>query len=149
MSGWTTSLLEGLAVRLDGAGIADWDPAGAYPQASTGRVITLRSLPPAPDRAAALAMYPLGDGDDAGLADVLVAVQVRTRGTSDPREMDDFADAIFEELHGASMLTLGGVHVSLIRRQSGALLPPDESGRHQRTDNYYLNAARPNAYRLD
>ena len=93
------------------------------------------------------------DADDAGLADVTALVQIRTRGTTDPRDVDDLADAVFDELHGAYGLMLGTaprlVHTSLIRRRSSALLGPDQLGRHERTDNYYVTASRPNVYRPD
>lgn len=149
MPGWTTTLLEGLAAHIAGAGIAEWTPGGTYDPDQAGAVVALRALPDGPDRAIALATYPVADGDDAGLADTITAVQVRTRGTQDPRTVDDLADAVFDLVHGAAMLTLGTVHTSLIRRQSGGLIGPDERGRHERTDNYYVYAARPNAHRTD
>lgn len=151
--GWTVNLLEGLAAHIAGNGIAAWDPEGVYDPDSAEAVITMRALPDRPDRALALALYGDTDTDDVGLADVTPAVQIRTRGTTDPRVVDDLADAVWQLLHGATMLTLGSgitaVHTTLIHRRSGALLGPDASGRHERTDNYYIDAARPNAHRPD
>lgn len=153
MSGWTTRLLTGLAEHLAAAGIADWDPNGTYPAAPPRPVIVFRALPDKPDRVIALAMYGDVDLDDAGLNDVVAAVQVRTRGTTDPRDADDIADAVWELLHGAEMLRLGTgpdtVATTLIRRRSSALLGQDAAGRWERTDNYYVAAARPNAHRPD
>lgn len=147
--GWTVDLLEGLAEHLAAADVAEWNPDGTYDPDTAAAVITMRALPAAPDRALALALYGDTDTDDAGLSDVTALVQVRTRGTTDPRVVDDLSDAVFDLVHGATMLTLGPVHTTLIRRRSNALLGPDEHGRHERTDNYYVMAARPNAHRPD
>lgn len=147
--GWTTNLLTGLAEYLAAGDAGTWDPDDVFDPAATVPPISLRALPDAPDRAIAMATYPVADGDDAGLADVLTAVQIRTRGTTDPTTVDDVADAVFDRIHGAEHLVLGGVHVTLIWRQSGAIVGPDESGRFERTDNYYLHAARANAHRPD
>lgn len=148
--GWTKNLLVGLAEWLAAGNVGTWPGlGGTYDPAATVPVISVRALPDRPDRAIAITLYSVADGDDAGLADVLTALQVRARGTTDPTVVDDVADAVFDRIHGLSMVTLGGVHVTLIRRQSGALLGPDESGRWERTDNYYLHAARPNTYRTD
>lgn len=147
--GWSTNFLTGLAEYLAAGNVGTWTPVGVFDPAATVPPISLRALPDAPDRAIAVTTYPIAEGDDAGLADVLTGLQVRTRGTTDPTTVDDVADAVFDRIHGASMLTLGGVHVTLIRRQSGALLGPDDSGRFERTDNYYVHAARPTGHRPD
>lgn len=151
--GFTVDLVTGLAERIAAAGIAQWNPAGVYAATLTTPVITQRALPDRPDRAIAITAYNDTDTDDAGLSDVTALVQFRTRGTTDPRSVDDLADAVFDDLHGAWGLTLGtgpaAVHTSLIRRRSAALLGPDKHGRHERTDNYYVIASRPNAYRPD
>ncbi|MFC4912590.1 minor capsid protein [Actinomadura gamaensis] len=150
---WTNDLLAGLAAHLAAAGIGQWKPVGTYDPASAVPAITLRTLPDRPDRAIALDLFADVDADDAGLADVLAAVQIQTRGTRDPSDVDDLADAIWDRLHGAQMLTLdtgpAAVHTTLIRRRSSDRLGADEHGRYLRSCNYYVNAARPNAYRPD
>ncbi|TYK47155.1 minor capsid protein [Actinomadura decatromicini] len=150
--GWTTNLVVGLASHLAAAGIVRWQPTGAY--APTGLPpVFLRSLGDAPDVAVALAPYGDPETEDAGLSDVVQAVQVRTRGTTDPVTADNLADAIWDELHGAEMLRLGEgeamVATTLIRRRSTAVLGADAAGRYERVCNYYIQASRPNRHRPD
>lgn len=150
--GWTNNLLAGLAADLDSAGIADWDPTGPYSPTAAAPVITLRSLPDRPDRAIALSVYTDIDTDDAGLGDVLVAVQARIRDRS-ASAVDDLADLIWDRWHGLAGLVVGSgetaVHTVLIRRRSSALLGVDGSRRWERADNYYIAATRPNTNRPD
>lgn len=150
---WTEDLLTGLAEFLAAAGVASWYPSGAFPASPPHPPVALRSLPNGPDRAYSLDAYIEVDTEDAGLSDVTVAVQVQSRGTKDPADVDDVADAVWEVLHGARMLTLGSglsaVHTSLIYRRSTARLGVDDHGRYERSCNYYVMAARPNAYRPD
>lgn len=150
---WTEDLLTGLAEHLAAHGVASWYPTGAFPAAPPQPPVALRTLPNAPDRAYSLDAYTEVDTEDAGLADVTTAVQLQSRGTRDPADVDDVADAAWEVLHGARMLTLGSglsaVHVSLIYRRSTARLGTDDHGRYERSCNYYVMAARPNAYRPD
>ncbi|GAA2298298.1 hypothetical protein GCM10010402_66120 [Actinomadura luteofluorescens] len=152
MTGWTTSLLVGLASHLAAAGIVRWQPTGAYALDGLPPVF-LRALGDAPDLAVALAAYSDPDGDDPGLSNVVQAVQIRTRGTGDPTSVDDLADAIWNELHGAEMLRLGAgpatVATTFIYRRSTAVLGTDAAGRYERTCNYYVTASRANAHRPD
>jgi hypothetical protein len=152
VTGWTTNLLIGLAERLDTAGIVRWQATGAYTAGGLPPVF-LRALGDAPDIAVALAAYGDPENEDAGLSDVVQAVQIRTRGDRDPVTVDDLADQIWDELHGAAMLRLGTapnvVATTLIRRRSTAALGVDAAGRYERVDNYYITAARPNAHRPD
>lgn len=149
---WTDDLLTGLAEHLDAAGVGQWQPAGAY---TTGDPppITLRALPDAFDRAYALSYYTEVETEDAGLSDVTAGVQLRSRGSTDPADVEDLADAVWEVLHGARMVTLGSaprlVHTSLIYRRSTALLGADRTGRFERACNYYVTASRPNVHRPD
>lgn len=152
MTGWTTRLLIGLAEHLAGAGIVRWQDTGAYTPAGLPPVF-LRALGDAPDIAVALAAYGDPENEDAGLSDVVQAVQIRTRGTRDPVTVDDLADQIWDEIHGAEMLRLGTgdeqVATTLIRRRSTAALGIDASGRYERVCNYYIQASRPNRHRPD
>lgn len=152
MSGWTTNLLVGLAEHLAAAGIVRWQPTGAYAEGGLPPVF-LRALGDAPDVAVALAAYGDPENEDAGLADVVQAVQIRTRGDRDPVTVDDLADQIWDEIHGAEMLRLGTgaaqVATTLIYRRSTAALGADAQGRYERTCNYYVKASRPNRHRPD
>jgi hypothetical protein len=149
---WTNDLLTGLAVRLADAGVASWYGDALIPASPPFPPVALRSLPDAPDRAYALDAFTEVDEEDPELGDVTAAVQLQSRG-DDPDDVDDIADAAWGALHGARMFTLGSglsaVHVSLIYRRSTARLGVDGHGRYERSCNYYVLAARPNAYRPD
>lgn len=140
----TTDLLDGLAADLDDAGIATYDPGGPYTDGDPP-VVTIGGTPPHPDRAAALMAYPVDD--DYKLSDSVVAVQVRTRGTIDPRTVERLADDVFDRWHGVMATDYGGVYVVAMWRQSGAQLGRDDSGRWERSDNYYLTIHRSSTHR--
>jgi hypothetical protein len=145
---WTDDLLAGLADYLADDGTAfTWDPTGTYqPAAPTPLVIG--QLPIGPDQVVALSPYPVDDatGD---LNDTVLGVQFRVRGTKDPRTVLAVTDAVFDRLHSARRLVLGGVHVVQIWHVSGADLGTDSNNRHERTENYYVQATRPSAHRPD
>ena len=149
---WTNDLLTGLAVHLADAGVATWYGDDPFPKAPPHPPVALRSLPDNPDRAYSLDDYTEVDEENPDLSDVTAAVQLQSRG-ADPDDVDDIADAAWQVLHGARMLTLGSgltaVHVSLIYRRSTARLGVDGHGRYERSCNYYVLASRPNANRPD
>lgn len=142
--GWTRAVTVGLAEYIADAGLAEWDPENPYADGATG--LFYRWLPPGPDRAVVLTPYAVAD--DADLADVVLGVQVRTRGAvGDAGAPDDLADALYELLHGARRVVLGPAEVVLIWRQSFAAFGPDRAGadtadRWERVDNYRLQTAR-------
>lgn len=143
--GYTTDLLTGLAQLLAAEGIGVWNTDAAYTDAQTG--ILLDVMPSTPDNVIVLSGYSVSD--DPVHADTTTGVQIRTRtGTPDPRPTDDLADSIFDLLHGAQDLTLGGVRVQQARRISWTPLGPDQTRRHERADNYYLDTWRPAPNRL-
>jgi hypothetical protein len=137
--GWTSRLLVGLAQHIAAAGIATWRPTGGYPASEIG--IIIRGIPTSPDRIITLAPYPVASTP--GLADITQGVQVRVRGTTDPRVAEDLGDAIFERLDSSGGLTLGGIAVVDIYRQSYAALGVDGNGRWEMSHNYYIEAMRP------
>jgi hypothetical protein len=149
--GWTTDLLTGLAVHLAAAELGTWRPTGAYTAAETG--IVIRGIPQTPDRLITLAPYPLDGGEHRGMADHDSALQIRVRGTTDPRVCEDLADAIFDLLDSTgsdrSQLDLGGIKVIDMWRQSYTSLGVDTNGRWERSENYYLAAMRPTANKTD
>lgn len=147
MSGWTTQLITGLAEHLAAAGVGVWRPNGPiYTAAEVG--ILDRAVPQSPDRLITLAAYPLGSTMQ-GMADHDTAVQIRLRGTTDPRVCDDLADAVYELLNSASNLTFGGVRVVQMWRQSYTSLGQDGSQRWERSENYYLQTMRPTGHNTD
>ncbi len=143
--GFTTDLLAGLAQVLENAGVGAWRPDGtAHTAAETPIVIA--SVPTAPDRVVVLTSYHV-EADAVGNEDV-IGVQARTRGTSDPRVVEDLDDAVFSAWQGLHSRTLtGGVRVTLVDFNSGAYLGVDSNGRHERSANYYVTAVRPSPNR--
>ncbi|MFF5642067.1 minor capsid protein [[Kitasatospora] papulosa] len=140
MSGYTTSLVEGLAELLDAQGLGTYGaPDEPYP--ATGTAVVLYVMPAQPDAVICLTPYPI---EDTGGTDTITAVQVRMRAAgADPRTVTDVADAVFDVLDGREHYRCRGVPVALSWRQSQAWLGPDANRRHEITANYYFRATRP------
>jgi hypothetical protein len=144
VSEWTTNLITGIAELLAAAGVGEWRPSGpAYTADEVG--ILMRAIPQQPDRVITLSPYPVTS--PVGMADIVQGVQVRCRGTTDPRVCEDLADTTFDLLDSASRLTLGGVSVVQIYRQSYTSLGQDGNGRWESSSNYYVEAMRPTVNR--
>jgi len=145
--GFTSDLLYGIAERLQAAEVATWRPTGSYQVGETP--IVMQSMPATPDRCVTLAAYDVASP----LADHCVTgVQVRCRGTRDPRVVDDLTDDVRDALHGLGAhgpVELHGIHVALVVRNSSADLGPDGNGRFETTSNFYVTAARPSALLTD
>jgi hypothetical protein len=144
--GWTEQLLTGIAQHFASGGVGTWKASGAYTSVDR-RPIVISAVPSSPDEVITLTAYPVDD--DPAMSDVLQGVQVRTRGDRDPRTVDALDDDVFDALHGLAGVVLNGVHVVLARRISGSPLGVDSNGRHQRSSNYYMQAARPSPHRTD
>jgi hypothetical protein len=144
--GWTSRLLTGVAERLDAAGVGVWRDSGAYATNEIG--IFIRKIPTDPDRFISLAAYPVGT-DLKGMQDHLSGVQIRLRGTEDPRVCDDLADAVFDELDSLGRATLGTIAVVDMWRQSYTSLGQDAQRRWERSENYYVEAMRATTTRTD
>lgn len=141
---WTRTLAHGLAEHLAAAGIAVYHQTGVYRDDEVG--IVIGTVPAAPARVLALSLYPLAD--DVDQADSVLGLQVRARsGGSDPREVLDRLDDVFDELHGATHLNLGGALVHLATRTSSVPLSRDQSGRYEHADTYHLATHRPSKHR--
>lgn len=141
--GWTSRLLTGLAQHLHAAGVGVWRPTGSY-QASEVAIV-VRGIPTSPDRLITLAPYPVASPP--GLADITQGVQMRLRGTTDPRVVEDLGDALFDLLDSATGLTWSGIPIVHVYRQSYAALGADANGRWEASHNYYVEAMRPTANR--
>lgn len=141
--GWTADLVEGVGQHLAANNLGVWRTTGPYTATEIG--IAVGAAPQTPDRIITLTGYTVSDEVELPLS--VIGVQVRTRGTTDPRSADNLADPVFDLLHNASRLTLGGVYVSLIQRRSSAPMGRDANGRWERSDNYYLTCQRPSAHR--
>jgi hypothetical protein len=144
---FSRALLNGLAELLASRGIGVWNPVGAYSPHQLA--LTIGGLPAAPDTAISLAVYGTG-GDDLDGGDSTVLVQLRMRAKGDPRDVGDYADAVFAVLHGMAETRLpSGVLVLLARRTVVAPPGRDSSGRWERADSYELQVHWPTAQRDD
>jgi len=146
---WSSDLLAGIAELLADRGVGAWRPDGtAYAPDETA--IVVGTMPPGPDRVICLNWYPVELLD--GHGDVTVGVQVRTRAGTDPRDVSDLSDAVYDVLDGLAGIQLGGVWVSQIYRRSGEEISAaagvdTQADRHERVDNYYIQAFRPSQNR--
>ncbi len=143
--GWTSRLLTGCAEHLHAADVGVWRASGAYQTNEVG--IFIRAIPAAPDRIITLAPYVVAS--PTGLADYTQGVQIRVRGTKDPRVAEDLADAIFDALDSAHGLFWGGIPIVQCYRQSYTALGADSNGRWETSSNYYVEAMRPTPNRTD
>ncbi|SDT69783.1 hypothetical protein SAMN05216371_3855 [Streptomyces sp. TLI_053] len=127
-------LLDSLARYLQAAGLLTYDPTGIKGDTF------IELMPPAPDRAVQLSLYgastpdPLNPWDERSL-------QVRVRGTADPRVSRARAETIFSTLHGLAGVELPGRLwlVLCIAQQTPAPLGVDAAGRHEHTTNFRLD----------
>ncbi|MFE6103184.1 minor capsid protein [Streptomyces laurentii] len=144
MSGYTSSLLDGLGRLIDGAGIAVWRPDGVIGPGETGLFSAV--VPPEPDRAIGMTAYPVEDTD---LTDAITGIQFRLRAGQNPDNVLDLADRLFDLLHNRQHYELGDVRVALSWRQSQAWIGQDAHGRMELTSNFYLRTTRPGPYLID
>lgn len=145
-AGFTTKLATGLAELLAAAGVGEWAPSSQR----TGTPvpwITVADLPETPDLVICLTPYdasPLTAGSD-----VIVPVQVRTRGDRLPATAVDLQDAVYDVLHGRRRTLLGTspnqIQVVQIVRRNAAQLGKDELSRWQWVSTYDVNVNRVTA----
>ncbi len=140
-----TELITGVAQVLAAAGLGVWRPDGSAYQAGETAIVDT-DVPDRPDRLIVLTTYPV---DDEVGTDTTVGLQVRTRAAgADPRPCRDLDDHVFELLHGRTDWRLPtGVHVVSCLRRSSANLGTDQSGRWERSSNYYLLTHWPAPFR--
>lgn len=135
MSSVETDLSDGIGALLTAAGVGVWnDPDAETP-------IVSRELNPQPDRGIAIVIG--GVGDNARLSVGQRTVQLRTRGTTDTRDVDDLAHAAFLVLHGVHGIPMGDINLAHLRRTSFVSLGRDGRGRWERSDNYFADIAEP------
>ncbi|MET0492918.1 MAG: minor capsid protein [Actinoplanes sp.] len=144
MSGLTSTLLTSLAEHLAAEGIGVWKPDGAYTAAETA--ITIRGIPALPDQLITLSSYRVGD-DYPGGQDFVQMVQVRFRGTTDPRVVDDLGDSVFDLLDSREHWHCGPIPVVYSQRRSDTSLGQDGNRRWESSHNYALHVMRPTAHR--
>jgi hypothetical protein len=149
---WTSDLLVGIAERLAAQGVGTWNPNGVYTSGQTGIYIAV--MPPgdasnsAWDRAIVLTDYDPNGSNSSG--DVAPRVQVRCRGLrNDPFSAIDLAAAVRDAIDGLEHVTFGSVEVSGINHISGVPMGIDGNHRHERSDNYDIQARRVTALRTE
>ncbi|MFD8027813.1 minor capsid protein [Streptomyces sp. NPDC059717] len=127
-------LLDGIARHLDGKGLLSYQPS------TPGGDAFLESMPSTPDEAIALTLYG-GPEPDSLLGYDEPNLQVRGRGTSDPRVSRRRVQAIYKELHGLGPIVLpdGTSLILCVATQPGAAsIGIDERGRHEHVCNFRL-----------
>ena len=144
---WSERLLWGLAEHLDAAGVGTWATDRGYRPDEVG--IALLDLPNDPERVIVLDTYDL-DRDAFDLGETHVdggGINARTRSGPAGLAASPLDGAVYELPDGAEHRERRGVHVLTIHRQSSTSLGRDDSGRRERSSNYYALAQRPTATR--
>ena len=139
-------LLDGLATYLAQLELGVYDPTG---QAQAGDwSIFIEHLPDAPDRAIALTLY-TGSAPDGALAYDQPRLQVRVRGTTDPRVSRQRCTAIYGELHGLCTTTLpdGTDLETCFATGTPASMGQDANRRHEHVVNFDLDVQAPTRWR--
>lgn len=131
------AVLEGLAQHMADLGIAIYSPSGIYTGTPSLPAIYFGPFPTAgPDRAVTLNHY--GSDPDIFTVDTTpeMYVQIRWRGTKDPRVVHDDAWRGFTALHNTSGSWPGGIDVRCITRHIDGPLDADTNGRFIKPDSY-------------
>ncbi|MGO4298469.1 minor capsid protein [Glutamicibacter sp. MCAF14] len=140
-----TDFMTAIATLLHDLGIGTFRTSGTY--TSTETAISFDQLPPDPDRAIAIALYPVADE---GTTDSIQGIQFRIRGPrNDRRFVKDTTDRIFDAFHDLKHTTWGTTPVVRVYRNSGANLPADANNRQEATQNYYAQITRSGTHRKD
>ncbi|WP_327169566.1 minor capsid protein [Streptomyces subrutilus] len=136
-------VLDGLARHLAARNLVDYDPTGV-----SGDCF-IESLPSAPDQCVVLAVYDDGAEPDSRIGYDEVPVQVRVRGTTDPRVSRTRANALRSELHGLGPVTLpDGTGLLLAVARTVAGLGVDDNRRHEHVFNARLRVRSVTAHRV-
>ncbi|MFF9197342.1 minor capsid protein [Streptomyces sp. NPDC014779] len=137
-------LLDGLARYLADRGLVTYDPTGV-----SGDCF-VETLPSGPDEAVALTIY-----DDRTESDSLLPydeprVQVRVRGTTDPRASRRRCAAIRSHLHGLGPVYLPdgtNLILSVAIQAAPASMGVDENQRHEHVCNFRMEIRQTSVHR--
>lgn len=135
--GYNSRLMTGLGQLLHDEGVGVFSTEGTY--AADAWAIFIGLTPDQPDRAITLMSYPVEDTD---LTSAITGVQIRFRGTRDPREIENQSDAVYDLLHNREHYRVNDIPVNLSWRQSGAWMGQDANQRIERVENFYLRTER-------
>jgi hypothetical protein len=138
-----TDLVTGLAELLHVEQAGTWSPTAALVEGVTG--IVAGAMPSQPSKLIALTLYPVAD--DPALSDATIGCQIKMRGDRNTATVADMAEAVFNVLHGLTHMDVGApgarVHINQMYRKSYTDLGPDDSGRFERSENYWIEVNRP------
>lgn len=140
-------LLDGLAEHLADLGHGTYRPDAAYTDNEIGLIVG--AYPLTPSRLVALSRG-AGNESDTKLAYDEPQVRIMVRGTSNVRDSLDRAQAIYDDLHGAGILTLpdGTIVISITGTQGGPVaLGRDEAGQHEHAVNTLVFYRNPTSHR--
>lgn len=137
-------LLEGLAQHLAGRQLVIYNPTG-----TTGDCF-IESMPSTPDIVTVLTIYGGPEPDSlSGYSEP--RLQVRNRGTKDPRVSRRKAEAIFNELEGLGTVELPDGTLLLLcyaLQAMPASMGVDDLGRHEHVCNYQLSIRQLTKHRV-
>lgn len=129
-----TGLVTDLAQHIANNGLGQWHPQGIYRNYAPP-AIYLGRIPDEAGNSIALNVYADDRTRDDNTPDI--RVQIRVRGTKDPRVTNQIADDLFQLLHDQSHYQLdNGTKVLLSRRHLRSSEDPDANGRWHRADSY-------------
>lgn len=137
-------LLDGIAQYLAARGHGTYDPTG-----TVGDVF-IEQMPSTPDECVVLTVYG-GPESDSLLGYDEPRLQVRVRGTTDPRVSRRRCEAIRGALHGLSQATLpDGTHVILaVALQAAAeTIGADSNRRHEHVCNFRMEIRNVTSHRV-
>lgn len=119
------SVVHGLALLLESLGLLSYDETGTAGDTFVG------TMPPTPDQAVSLTAYDAGP-QNAAIAYDAILVQVRVRGTTDPRVSYARAYDVYDALNGLSDTALpDGTPVIICTATAPSPMGPDGTGRHE------------------
>lgn len=122
---------------------------GTYGADVVGATICLEQMPSTPDEVVVLTIYDGGSESDSLLGYDEPRMQVRVRGTTDPRVSRARALAIYSELHGLGPVTLpdGTELILSVALQPVFSLGADENRRHEHVFNLRIEHRSITAHR--
>ncbi len=138
-------LLDGLARHLAALGLVTYETAG------TAGDCFIETMPATPDEAVALTIYDDGQEPDSLLGYDEPRVQVRVRGSTDPRVSRQRCTAIRDELHGLGPVTLPDgtrLILSVALQNSAASIGIDQLGRHEHVANFRMEVRAVTQHRV-
>lgn len=137
-------LLDGLARYLAERGLVTYTSGGDLTD-----TCFLEIMPPVPDEAVVLTVYDDRTEPDSRLPYDEPRVQVRVRGTLDPRVSRRRCRAIRAALHGLGPVFLPDgteLILSVCIQGDAASMGTDETGRHEHVVNFRMEIVRPLAH---